>query len=95
MITPVKALSVPFTSDGTSTVLMVDLSTIPAELDLRGQSPVGIQTPTVTYAGGSIAAQATIDGSMITVTLASAPPKLDGNAVLILYTLSLLVQFNG
>lgn len=97
MLTPVKSISVSFTSDGTSTALIVDLSTAPVGLDFTGQEPVGILAPIVTYNGGTLALSGavTIAGSIATFTFPVPPPQKDANQNIIIYTVTFLVQFNG
>lgn len=95
MITPVKSLSLQFTSDGTSTALQFDLSAAPLSIDFTGQQPVGIQSPVVTTAAGPVAITppVTLNGTIATVTFPTAPPQDDLNGNLIVYTLTFLLQF--
>jgi hypothetical protein len=95
MLTPVKPISLQFTSDGTSTALIVDLSTAPVGIDFTGQEPTGILTPVATSTTGPITVSATLAGSIATFTFPVTPPQFDVNAALITYTLTFLLQFNG
>ena len=95
MITPVKTYSFPFTSDGTSTTLIYDLSLLPIADEFKGSNPVGVVLPTVTstFTGALTGVTATVSGSTVTFTFISAPAKLDNNSNLIVYTATCVVQF--
>jgi hypothetical protein len=95
MLTPVKQVSVPFTSDGTSTLLALVLSAPPIGLDLTAKLPVGVLSPYVS--GGTMPAQATaaLVGETVTLSFAAPLPQYDSNGVLIMYTVTFLVQFPG
>lgn len=41
MLNPVQPVSLQFVSDGTSTALIVDLSTAPVQIDFKGRSQSG------------------------------------------------------
>jgi hypothetical protein len=96
MLTPVKSVSLQFTSDGTSTALVFDLSTAPIGLDFTGQEPIGALTPICTFPGGTLAlTSVTLAGTIATATFPAAPPEDDVNSNLITYTLTFLLQFGG
>jgi hypothetical protein len=92
VITPVKAVAVPFTVDGTSTVLEVDLATL--GLVLPGARVAGLQTPAIAVSSGSVPATPaiTFNGNVMIVTFGAAPPQFDNTETLITYTLSGLLQ---
>ena len=95
MNTLVLPVSLSFTSDGTSTALVFDLSTQPANVDCKGSQIAGLQSVTMAGSGGAPIAgvEATVAGTVVTVTLPSILPPLNVNSVLIVYVLSFLVQF--
>jgi hypothetical protein len=95
MVTPIKPASIAFTSDGTSTAFILDLSTF-ASLGLTGpgQQPYGVLTPTIAANIGPAVPAPTLSlvGNFLTVTLNAALPT-DYLGALVLYTLSFLVQY--
>jgi hypothetical protein len=96
MITPGKQVTFPFTSDGTSTALVMDLSLSPTNIDFRGVQPGSIQTPTITKPDTTQVAGATFDlvGSVLTITLAAPlPESVDGT--LQVYSVAFLLALNS
>jgi hypothetical protein len=97
MITPIRAVSIPFTSDGTSTALIVDLNSVLLPGPNCISQTAGVLTPAIAASSGPTIASptATIAGSILTVTLGAALPTEDVNSVLIVYTLTFLLQLTS
>lgn len=95
MITPAKSYSFQFTSDGTSTVLVLDVSLLPIADEFKGSVPVGVVLPVVTstYTGAISGVTAQVAGTVVTFTFVSAPAKTDNNSNLIVYTATFVLQF--
>jgi hypothetical protein len=97
MFTPILPVAFDFTSDGTSTAIIVDLSAPTFGLDLRGVQPAGVQSLTVTDtgAGGGLVAgvTASLVGWLLTLTFIAPLPINDTNSVLIKYAVQALLQF--
>lgn len=91
MITPVKPLSIPFTSDGTSTALIVDLQTL--GILPCGARLAGILLPAIAASAGPAVPTPTaeIDGFILTITLQAVLP-VNYLEALVTYTFSALLQ---
>jgi hypothetical protein len=95
MLSPVKNVSIPFTSDGTATAMIVDLNNLGLDLGYLGQTN-GVTTPAITASSGpAVGAPAiTIAGSILTMTLGAAlPTEYLGN--LVIYTLTFLLELGS
>jgi len=93
VITPVQALQLKFTVDGTSSLLEVDLATL--GLVPLGARVAGLQTPAIAVSSGSVppTPAITFNGNVMIVTFGAAPPQFDNTNALITYTLTGLLQF--
>jgi hypothetical protein len=92
MLNPAKLVAIPFTSDGTSTAMVVDLNTLGLGFGYIGQT-AGVQTPAITANIGPAVDPPTvaIDGSILTMTLGAALPA-ENSSNLVTYTLTFLLQ---
>jgi hypothetical protein len=97
MLTPIKSVSLQFTSDGTSTALVFDLTATPLNLDLRGGlQPLEAQDLTLVGPGNVPIGGATlaIVGTIATLTLA-APLAQSVLGVLQVYTVAFLLALSS
>lgn len=98
MNNPVKTYAVPFTSDGSSLSLEIDLSTTPVLENLRGNSIVGVILPGITVPVGVTAnpgvVTATFLGSIVTIQWTQALPELN-NSVAVIYAANFTIQFEN
>lgn len=95
MLNPVQKYSISFTSDGIATVLAFDASVAPISQDFTGNLPSAVLLPAITATGGAEIPDyvVALTGTTITVTFASAPPQLDVNSQLVIYTLTFYLQY--
>ena len=92
MHTPLKSYSFQFSSDGTSTSLLVDLSTLPFSIDFSGVTPVGILNPTLSSTVVSPSVTGTVAGTLATFSFPFPPSRYDPSAQPVVYTLAFLLQ---
>ena len=94
-LNPTQQFAGTFVSDGVATVLEIDLSLAPFNVDFRGNIPLAVMTPQVSSAfTGPIAnVTAELAGTIVTLTFSAAPPQVDNNMNLIEYSYSFYIKF--
>lgn len=104
MNTPLKTYSVPFTSDGVSLTLTIDASLLPIGDDFKGNQPVGVINPLVTFTqvlpivppppvSPVAGISASLEGTKVIFTFPGVLPQFDQNNALVVYTAQFTLQF--
>jgi len=94
MLNPVKQYTFLFTADGESTSLSIDVSLIPLEEQFAGNAPTAVLSPQVVGNGQIVqGVQASLNGTIVTITFSDAPLQFDQNNNLILYTATFYLQY--
>jgi hypothetical protein len=95
VINPAQTVSWEFTADGTSDFGEFDASVLPLGLNFAGTGSIVVLLPSVTsaYTGPLSGVGATISNTTITLSFQTAPPKVDNNGNLIIYTATVVLQY--
>lgn len=92
MLTPVIPASFTLTSDGISTAVAVDLTTV-LDIETRGKVPSGMQLLKVMGPDGAVAlSSSSLTGWLLQMTFQAPLPVDDSQSVLAQYTVSFLLQ---
>lgn len=92
MIKPIKAYSLTFISDGTSTSASFDLAKLPVREDFNGSLPSEVLNPAITQLG-IVTFTTALVGTTVTFTFSDVLPEFDNTNTLIQYVATFQLAF--